>query len=597
MENNKDKEINFKRNIKEYFQIVKKRKGIIFGLIFSIIFLELAALSEKYLFKVIIDGGTNYTSNLIQLDSLIKILIIVGIVFISILIFRSLIRWLTVHLINKLDFEAVQDLKLKYFNHILSLSHSFHSSHKTGSLISRLGRGASAIERLTDVFLFQMVPIVVQFIAVSISFAIFDIHSTITLAVMVVCFIGISLYIQNKQKKAHIEMTNSEDFEKGFVSNIFTNIETIKYFGKEKYIGREFFKVSENTKKKNYLYGNYFRSFEAIQRLILGLGTFFIIYFPLTSFLEGNLSMGTLAFIYSAYLSIIGPLFGFVWGIRGYYRGMGDLQSLLDYKEIKNDIEDKSYAKKAKIRKGEVEFRNVSFSYGRKKAFSLDNFNLKIKPCEKIALVGHSGCGKTTLVKLIYRLYDTKKGNIFIDGENIKNFRQESLRGEMSIVPQEAILFDDTLYNNIKFSNPRAKKEDVLKAIKFARLDKFIENLPDKENTIVGERGIKLSGGERQRVSIARAILANKKILILDEATSALDSETEYAIQQDLKKLLVGRTSIIIAHRLSTIMNANRIIVMKNGKIIEEGTHNELIQKNGEYTKLWKLQKGGYLKE
>ena len=211
--------------------------------------------------------------------------------------------------------------------------------------------------------------------------------------------------------------------------------------------------------------------------------------------------------------------------------------------------------------------------------------------------MGHSGCGKTSLIRLLYRLYDVDSGEILIDGKDIKEFKQESLRGELSIVPQECVLFDDTIYNNIKFSNPEASRQEVFNAIKFAQLDRLIMGLPKKENTIVGERGIKLSGGERQRVSIARAILADKKILVLDEATSALDSETESEIQKNLKKLLEGRTSIIIAHRLSTIMNADRIIVMKNGKIIQEGNHEKLIKQQGEYRKLWNLQKGGYIKE
>jgi ABC-type multidrug transport system fused ATPase/permease subunit len=221
---------------------------------------------------------------------------------------------------------------------------------------------------------------------------------------------------------------------------------------------------------------------------------------------------------------------------------------------------------------------------------------LKIKKNEKIALIGHSGCGKTSLMRLLYRLYDVESGKILIDGKNINEFKQESLRSELSIVPQECVLFDDTIYNNIKFSNPNATRKQIMNAIKFAQLDKVIRNFPKKENTIVGERGVKLSGGEKQRVSIARAILANKKILVLDEATSSLDSETENEIQKALQKLLQGRTSIIIAHRLSTIMNADRIIVMKSGKIIQQGKHKDLIRQKGEYKKLWNLQKGGYIK-
>ena len=264
---------------------------------------------------------------------------------------------------------------------------------------------------------------------------------------------------------------------------------------------------------------------------------------------------------------------------------------------MQNEIKDIENAKEAKIRNGEIVFEDIRFTYPKRKNGAINGFSLKIKPNEKIALVGHSGCGKTTLIKLLYRLYDVDSGKILIDGKDIKSFKQQSLRAELSIVPQETILFDDTIYNNVAFSNPSASKSEVLKAMKFAQLDKLVSKLPLKEDTIVGERGVKLSGGEKQRVSIARAILANKKILVLDEATSSLDSQTEHEIQNDLENLMKDRTSIIIAHRLSTIMSADRIVVMEKGKIVQIGKHRELINKRGVYSQLWKLQKGGYIGE
>ena len=201
------------------------------------------------------------------------------------------------------------------------------------------------------------------------------------------------------------------------------------------------------------------------------------------------------------------------------------------------------------------------------------------------------------MIKLLYRFYDVDQGSVLIDGKDIRILKQESLRSELSIVPQECVLFDDTIYNNIAFSNPKANKEQVMKAIKSAQLDMIINTFPDKEKTIVGERGVRLSGGEKQRVSIARALLANKKVLVLDEATSSLDSKTESDIQKDLQHLMKGRTTIIIAHRLSTIMNADKIIVLDKGKIVQQGAHQELIKQDGVYKKFWNLQKGGYLKE
>ena len=310
--------------------------------------------------------------------------------------------------------------------------------------------------------------------------------------------------------------------------------------------------------------------------------------------LDGEITIGTVVFIYTIYGGVIMQMFNFAHGLRMFYRSMADLQDLFDYGKVENEVKDKKGSKALNVRKGEINFDHVNFNYGRRKIFS--NFNLKIKENEKVALVGQSGCGKTTLIKLLYRLYDVDRGNILIDGKDIRDFKQETLRGELSIVPQECVLFDDTIYNNIAFSNPKASRREVMRAIKFAQLDKIIRFFPDREKTVVGERGVKLSGGEKQRVSIARAILANKKILVLDEATSALDSETEHEIQRDLVKLMKGRTSIIIAHRLSTIMHSDRIVVMKKGKIIEQGKHKDLLRKRGEYYRLWNLQKGGYIK-
>src|SRR3989338_1294249 len=282
-------------------------------------------------------------------------------------------------------------------------------------------------------------------------------------------------------------------------------------------------------------------------------------------------------------------------GLRGYNRSIADFHDLFQYGKAHNEIKDKLNAKDIEIKQGVIEFKNVSFKYHQNEL--IKNFNLKVDKNQKVALVGHSGSGKSTLVKILYRLYDLDNGTIKIDGVDIKDIKQESLRSELSIVPQECVLFDDTIYNNILFSNPKASRKEVLQAIKFAQLDKAVRNFPYKENTIVGERGVRLSGGEKQRVSIARALLANKKVLVLDEATSSLDSKTESEIQKDLQNLMQGRTSIIIAHRLSTIMSADLIVVLDKGKIAQQGTHNQLISKPGIYRELWGLQKGGYLGE
>ena len=597
MENKKNKKkISFKYNISEYWDFLKKYKPLFFVTLFFTFLVEGFLLVDKFLFKIVIDNGTEFVNGSLAQEIFIKTLIIVAIIFIGILIVRTISKWLSMHVLQILEGNLMQDLKTKYFSHIVRLSHNFHTTHKTGALISRMNRGSGAIEGMTDILAFQFAPLFFNIIIVGFTLAYFNIASALVILGITILFVSYSFFIQQIQQESKLNFNTNIDSERGFVGDVFTNIDSIKYFGKELNIQNKFTNATEKTKLSLLKYWNYYKWFDSGHFAILGVGTFFLVYFPLMDFLAGNLTLGTLVFIFTAYGSIVGPLFGFVWGMRGFYKVMADFEDLFEYSKIENDIKDKPNAKNLKVEKGEIKFDNVSFNYGKKRAFCLHKFNLNIKNGEKVAFVGHSGCGKTTLIKLLYRLYDVNEGDILIDKENITKVKQESLREELSIVPQECVLFDDTIYNNIKFSNPKATKKDVWNAIKFAQLDNVIKNFPEEEKTIVGERGVKLSGGEKQRVSIARAVLANKKILVLDEATSALDSKTEYDIQFALEKLLKGKTAIIIAHRLSTIMNADRIIVMRSGKIIQQGKHNELINQEGEYKKLWGLQKGGYVK-
>ena len=586
--------IDFRRNLSIYWSIVKKYKLMFLGMLIASLVIEASYTAERYLFKLITDGGTNFASNLILANEFIRILAFIGIAFAFILLARLVSKWLFMHFNASIETNTISNLKRHYFNHIIGLSHSFHTTHRTGSLISRLTRGGAAMERMTDAIAFNFSPLLFNFIVITASLVYFDWISAVIVFVTTVSLTAYSFIMQQIQQKANLKANDAEDIEKGNIADIFMNIDSIKYFGKEVMIKHRFEKLTEITRKAYLKAWNLVRWMESGQGLITGIGVFFLVYSSVTRFIEGSVTLGTLVFIYTTFGSLMGSVYSFVHGIRWFYKSMADFQSLFQYSKIESEIKDKPNAKECHIKEGEIEFRNACFSYGTRKIFRC--FTLKMPKNKKTALVGHSGSGKSTLVKMLYRLYDVNEGSILIDGKDIKDFKQESLRAEMSIVPQECMLFDDTIYHNIKFSKPHASHEEVLKAIKFAQLDKFIESLPQKENTIVGERGVKLSGGEKQRVSIARALLANKKILVLDEATSSLDSETEMQIQQALAKLMEGRTTIIIAHRLSTIMKADKIVVLRKGEIMQMGHHNELIRKKGEYKKLWNLQKGGYIK-
>lgn len=265
--------------------------------------------------------------------------------------------------------------------------------------------------------------------------------------------------------------------------------------------------------------------------------------------------------------------------------------------DTKDDVKDIADAKALKVEKGEIDFENIHFKHADAKEAIFNNFSLSIKPGERVGLVGISGSGKTTLTKLLLRFADVDEGEIKVDGQNISEVQQISLRENIAYVPQETSLFHRTIAENIAYAKPDASRKEIVRAAKLANAHDFIMSLPDGYETLVGERGIKLSGGQRQRIAIARAILKDAPILVLDEATSALDSESEALIQDALEKLMKGRTSIVVAHRLSTIASMDNIVVLEGGKIIEQGTHHQLIKKGGAYDKLWSRQSGAFLDE
>lgn len=585
--------VDFKENFKIYLKMLSKYKGLAIGSLIIVTIFQLMIVSESFIFKSIIDKGEQFSSGIISKEVFWNnVLLLLGIIVI-LLILKAIFVWFRIWCVNRLDNHLIRDMKQKFFKHILYLSSRFHSDKKTGSLISRIIRGSNSIEPINDITIFNMVPILIRFSVLVATFVFFEIKTAIALLIVSIVFISYSIYLMAKQKDAQVNANMQDDLEKANVADVFGNVSTIKYFGKEDKIVNRYNNISNKTRKAYAKYWSYFNWMSSGQNFIMGIGTFFMLYFPLVAFLDGEISIGTVAFIYSSYLSFTGLLYEFVHGIRGYRKAMIDFNDLFQYAKEENEIKDVPNAKDIRIKKGVIEFRNVSFSYNNDKVIS--KLNLKIPENSKVAIVGPSGAGKSTLVKLLYRLYDLDSGAIYIDGQDISKVKQESLRSEMSIVPQDAILFDDTIYNNIAFSNPKATYQEVMRAIKFAQLDKFVNKLPKKENTIVGERGVKLSGGERQRVSIARAVLADKKILVLDEATSSLDSETEHEIQKDLQELMKGRTSIVIAHRLSTIMKSDLIIVVEKGRIKEIGNHNDLLtNRNGIYNRLWSIQAGSF---
>ena len=386
-----------------------------FLLVFMISILQITFLLDRFLFKLIVDSGTEYSAGGMAPDIFIQILLWILLAYGVLKVVQIFGTWFRIGFLSILDGNLIANIKRKYFNHIVTLDYEFHTTHKTGSLISRMGRGSSAAENMTDILAFNFVPLVIQLIAVAISFAYFSLATTFVVIGVVVAFIGWSLFMQNIQQSAKLEFNKKQDIEKGNVADIFTNVDSIKYFGKENLIKGKFLKLISQTKQAAIKFWNLYRAFDAGQLFILGVGTVLTLLFPLLGFIDGEVSIGTVVFIYTVYGSVVGNMFSFVHGIRGFYRAMADFQYLFDYGKIKRKVKDKPNAGKLKITAGEIEFKDVSFYYGKRKLF--EDFNLNIPKNKKYAFVGHSGSGKTSLIRLLYRFFDINSGKLVIPSE------------------------------------------------------------------------------------------------------------------------------------------------------------------------------------
>lgn len=485
----------------------------------------------------------------------------------------------------------------KVLDNLLSRSLGYHANRMSGGIVSDTNRLSGAIERFWDMITFEITPTITTIVSSCIVLGFILWQFAIVIAILSMFIIYLIVKIQTSKTQYSKNIAKAASLMTSHFSDVIGNISAVKSFASEKEETKKYKSLIENWRDANL---------KEMKYVIISSGSFGLIMnimnmlaFGVAIFVtEKNIAnIGTVYLVISFTMNIVARLWSASHTTRTFLRVVGDSSPMIATLDEEIKIIDIEEPEDIVIKKGAISFKNIRFTHDENKKPLFDSFSLDIKAGERIGLVGRSGAGKTSLTKLILRFNDIEAGEILIDDQNISKVSQANLRSNIAFVPQEPTLFHRSLRDNIAYGKPEATDKEINNAIKKANAADFIKDLPDGIKTIVGERGVKLSGGQRQRVTIARAILKDSPILILDEATSALDSESEKLIQDALAKLMKNRTSIVIAHRLSTIAKLDRIIVIDDGKIIEQGTHEELLKQPGVYSKLWQHQSGGFIEE
>lgn len=559
-------------------------KGRVILAMLALIAAKLATLLMPWALKHVIDGVDQSLHPELYLPLLF-------------LIFYGLLRFGSVFLgeirdalFSRVTEHAMRKVGLRVFKHLHSLELAFHLDRATGGISRDIERGTNGISFLMRFLMFNIVPTLVEILSVAIIFAVaFSYwYAIITLAAVLI-YIAFTI-ITTEWRNRYVREANQADSSTNTRAiDSLLNYETVKYFNNEKYEADtydQFLEKWETAKLKNRM-----------SLLTLNSGQAFIIAAAMTvmmimaanSVIAKEMTIGDLAMINAYMIQLFIPLnfLGFVY--REIRRSLTDIENMLALLKRDAKIVDNKNAKSLNVVRGDIVWKNVDFAYNPDRPI-LQKLNITINAGTRVAIVGSSGAGKSTIARLLYRFYDITHGLIDIDGQNIQHVTQESLRKAIAIVPQDTVLFNSSIRENIAYGNPLASDDQINHAIKMAHLENFIASLPEGDKTLVGERGLKVSGGEKQRIAIARVLLKNSPILIFDEATSALDSHSEAAIVDAMREVAAGRTTLVIAHRLSTIIDADKIIVLDKGSVVEEGTHSELLNLQGRYAQMWAMQ-------
>ncbi|MES2406704.1 MAG: ABC transporter ATP-binding protein/permease [Pseudomonadota bacterium] len=490
----------------------------------------------------------------------------------------------------KVTQHAIRRVGLEVFRHLHNLSLRFHLERQTGGVSRDIERGARGISSLINFTLFSILPTLIEIgLVAGILFAKFDwVFAAITLAVLIV-YIALTITITEWRTHIRREMNELDSQANTKAIDSLLNYETVKYFGNEDFEARRYDASLQRWEKVAIKSQTSLGFLNAAQATIIASGVTIMLLRASSGVVAGQLTIGDLVMINAFLIQMFIPLNFLGVMYREIKQSLTDIERLFKLLHVNREIQDMPEAIPLKRQASVVRFENVHFGYDADRSI-LHGVSFDIPAGHNVAVVGTSGAGKSTLARLLFRFYDVTDGCISIDGQDIRSVTQSSLRVAIGIVPQDTVLFNDSIYYNIAYGRPEASREEIIEAARAAHILHFIESLPKGWETTVGERGLKLSGGEKQRVAIARTLLKNPAILILDEATSALDTTTEKIIQTELKEVAKSRTTLTIAHRLSTIVDAEQILVMEQGKIVERGSHRELLAQRGVYARLWAMQ-------
>ena len=549
-----------------------------------LIFSKLANVSVPLVLKEIIDAMDKTKSVLV-----VPVFLVVG--YGVLRLFSTLFGELRDAVFANVTQRAIRRVALKVFEHLHSLSLRFHLDRQTGGVSRDIERGTRGIGFLLNFTLFNILPTLLEIgLVAAILLKKYSPWFAIITFITLIIYIAFTLFITEWRMVVRRTMNDLDSKANTRAIDSLLNYETVKYFGNEQYEANRYDHHMEHWETAAVRNQTSLALLNSVQSVIIAIGITVLMLLAADQVVQGKMTVGDLVLVNVFMIQLYMPLhfLGFVY--REIRNALADMEKMFSLLDEDREIADAPDAAILQVGSGEVRFERVSFSYAPDRQILFD-VDFAIPAGHKVAVVGASGAGKSTLSRLLFRFYDVQQGRILVNGQDIRGVTQTSLRAAIGIVPQDTVLFNDTIYYNIAYGRPGATREEIISAAQAAHIHDFIESLPLGYESMVGERGLKLSGGEKQRVAIARAILKNPAILIFDEATSALDSKSEKAIQAELRSIAQNRTTLVIAHRLSTVVDANQILVMDKGRIAERGTHRELLAHNKLYAQMWNLQK------